>query len=204
MSHRLRRFVSGIAQLFVCLHMVTLQASWEAMHVSGLVLVAAAQHQTNTTNKTNKNNSLFVSAGNLLPWAAFFHLMFSVWAFSWAKWPQENHSKLADSIFGTYVRKVGKCCPVSLSAVQPEPLPSAWASEASLIDVAMLNAACISTFCQSSNLLRLLCMFAVRVVVNSQEPSMHQTMSCSNLASPGAMQAHTNLHWRMFGSTADF
>ncbi|KAL0049982.1 hypothetical protein WJX82_002021 [Trebouxia sp. C0006] len=45
--------------------------------------------------------------GELLPWAALFHLMFSVWAFSWAKWPQTADSTLASSIFGTYVRKVG-------------------------------------------------------------------------------------------------
>ena len=34
--------------------------------------------------------------------------MFSVWAFSWAKWPQTADSTLASSIFGTYVRKVGE------------------------------------------------------------------------------------------------
>ncbi|KAL0041478.1 hypothetical protein WJX79_004916 [Trebouxia sp. C0005] len=45
--------------------------------------------------------------GELLPWAALFHLVFSVWAFSWAKWPQTADSPLASSIFGTYVRKVG-------------------------------------------------------------------------------------------------
>lgn len=49
-----------------------------------------------------------MTAGELLPWAALFHLMFSVWAFSWAKWPQTADSVLASSIFGTYVRKVGK------------------------------------------------------------------------------------------------
>ncbi len=42
--------------------------------------------------------------------------MFSVWAFSWAKWPQTADSALATSIFGTYVKKVGEphlmhtCC----------------------------------------------------------------------------------------------
>ncbi len=35
--------------------------------------------------------------------------MFSVWAFSWAKWPQTADSTLASSIFGTYVRNVGEC-----------------------------------------------------------------------------------------------
>ena len=49
------------------------------------------------------------AAGELLPWAALFHLVFSVWAFSWAKWPQTADSPLASSIFGTYVRKVGEC-----------------------------------------------------------------------------------------------
>ena len=49
-----------------------------------------------------------VPAGTLLPWAALFHLMFSVWAFSWARYPHPSTSPLATSIFGDYVRRVGK------------------------------------------------------------------------------------------------
>ena len=48
--------------------------------------------------------------------------MFSVWAFSWAKWPQTADSALATSIFGTYVKTVGKpmyrYCQLSQHTVQ--------------------------------------------------------------------------------------
>ena len=117
-------------------------------HVSQPVLMCAGEHVTFTGTgacildhkaltaeflrdgfcSPTATTSAFV-AGSLLPWAAFFHLMFSVWAFSWAKWPQEKQSKLADSIFGIYVRKVGKCCFQSFGTrVDPGCLLlSAWA-----------------------------------------------------------------------------